>query len=330
MEEQTKGLVLALSSSGFIGASFIIKKKGLRAAGARGGALRAGQGGHTYLHEPLWWMGMLTMVGGEVANFAAYAFAPAILVTPLGAVSILVSAVLAHFLLGEKLHGLGVLGCVLCVVGAVTIIIHAPVERTPSSVLEVWAMATDIPFLLYATTAVMLVVFLQVACTAPQYGPRHLMVYIGICSLMGSLSVMSCKALGIALKLTFAGDNQLVYFQSYVFAVIVAICVVVQMNYLNKEWNTQTATQIVSELCGFVIIVAGFVLLHSTKDYGDQQLPSTPGLPGPGPLSAQQEGNSAVGSPTHVSRTRSIELQKPKSAADNFDEHTALLPKRPT
>jgi hypothetical protein len=30
------------------------------------------------------------MVVGEVANFAAYAFAPAILVTPLGALSIII------------------------------------------------------------------------------------------------------------------------------------------------------------------------------------------------------------------------------------------------
>ena len=50
----------------------------------------AGVGGYSYLAEPLWWAGMLTMVVGEVANFAAYAFAPAILVTPLGALSIIV------------------------------------------------------------------------------------------------------------------------------------------------------------------------------------------------------------------------------------------------
>lgn len=30
------------------------------------------------------------VLGGEVANFAAYAFAPAVLVTPLGAMSIIV------------------------------------------------------------------------------------------------------------------------------------------------------------------------------------------------------------------------------------------------
>ena len=40
--------------------------------------------------QPLWWAGMLTMIVGEAANFAAYAFAPAILVTPLGALSIFV------------------------------------------------------------------------------------------------------------------------------------------------------------------------------------------------------------------------------------------------
>lgn len=40
--------------------------------------------------EPLWWTGMISMIVGEMANFAAYAFAPAILVTPLGALSIIV------------------------------------------------------------------------------------------------------------------------------------------------------------------------------------------------------------------------------------------------
>jgi len=34
--------------------------------------------------------GLTTVVIGEVANFAAYTFAPAILVTPLGALSVLI------------------------------------------------------------------------------------------------------------------------------------------------------------------------------------------------------------------------------------------------
>jgi hypothetical protein len=87
--DNVKGIVLALLSSGFIGASFIIKKKGLRRAAVASG-IRAGVGGYSYLLEPLWWVGMITMIVGEVANFVAYAFAPAVLVTPLGALSIIV------------------------------------------------------------------------------------------------------------------------------------------------------------------------------------------------------------------------------------------------
>ncbi|XP_066861047.1 magnesium transporter NIPA2-like isoform X2 [Anser cygnoides] len=85
------GLGLALASSAFIGGSFILKKKGLLRLGRRGRP-RAGQGGHAYLREWLWWAGLLCMGVGEAANFAAYAFAPATLVTPLGALSVLVSS----------------------------------------------------------------------------------------------------------------------------------------------------------------------------------------------------------------------------------------------
>lgn len=41
MSDNTRGLVLAVASSAFIGASFILKKKGLKRAGAAG--TRAGQ-----------------------------------------------------------------------------------------------------------------------------------------------------------------------------------------------------------------------------------------------------------------------------------------------
>ncbi len=44
---------------------------------------------------------------GEFANFAAYAFAPASVVTPLGALSVLVTAVLATKFLRERLNLLG-------------------------------------------------------------------------------------------------------------------------------------------------------------------------------------------------------------------------------
>ncbi|XP_024120053.1 magnesium transporter NIPA4 isoform X2 [Oryzias melastigma] len=87
------GLVLALLSAFLIGGSVILKKKALLRL-ARNGQTRAGEGGHGYLKDWLWWGGLLTMGAGELCNFAAYMFAPATLVTPLGALSVLISSVL--------------------------------------------------------------------------------------------------------------------------------------------------------------------------------------------------------------------------------------------
>lgn len=53
------------------------------------------------------------------------------------------SAVLAHIILRERLHIFGVLGCALCVVGSITIVLHAPQERAIESVTEVWDLATE-------------------------------------------------------------------------------------------------------------------------------------------------------------------------------------------
>ncbi|XP_076913029.1 putative magnesium transporter NIPA1 [Bidens hawaiensis] len=294
--DNVHGLVLALSSSIFIGSSFIIKKKGLVNAGATG--IRAGLGGYSYLKEPWWWAGMISMIIGEVANFAAYAYAPAILVTSLGALSMIISAVLAHYFLDERLHIFGVIGCVLCLVGSTTIVLHAPQETQIKSVKEIWSFATAPGFLVYACI-VFIVVGVLIYRYVPLHGRTHLVIYVGICSLMGSLTVMCVKAVRIAMKLSLSGSNQFIYFQTWFFTVLLFGFILLQLNYLNKaldtfntavispvyyvmftsltilasmimfkNWDHQNASQIISELSGFVTIFSGTFLLHKTKDMG--------------------------------------------------------------
>ncbi|RZC12590.1 putative magnesium transporter NIPA2 isoform B [Glycine soja] len=247
---------------------------------------------------------MISMIVGEVANFAAYAFAPALLVTPLGALSIIFSAILAHFILKERLHIFGVLGCALCMVGSTTIVLHAPHERVIHSVKEVWQLATEPGFLIYMCIVVVVVCILIFYC-APRYGTTYLVIYVGICSLTGSITVMSVKAVSIAMKLTLEGNNQFIYFQTWFFTIIVIGCCLLQINYLNKaldtfntavvspiyyvmftsftifasiimfkEWDTQDASQIATEVCGFITILSGTFLLHKTKDMGNRPIES--------------------------------------------------------
>lgn len=54
------GLGLAMSSSLFIGSSFIIKKKALIKLAQADCTQRASDGGFGYLREWLWWLGVLT------------------------------------------------------------------------------------------------------------------------------------------------------------------------------------------------------------------------------------------------------------------------------
>ena len=72
----------------------------------------------------------------------------------------------------------------------------------------------------------------------PKYGRTNPIVYISICSLVGSISVMAIKGFGVAVKLTLAGNNQFTRPATYVFAILVAGCIVIQTNYLNKALDT--------------------------------------------------------------------------------------------
>jgi hypothetical protein len=80
----------------------------------------------------------------------------------------------------------------------------------------------------------LVVSLILMAHCAPRYGQTNIAVYIGICSVIGSLTVMSIKAVGIAIKLTIEGINQAGYFQTWLFATVSAICIIIQLIYLNK------------------------------------------------------------------------------------------------
>ena len=69
---------------------------------------------------------------------------------------------------------------------------------------------------------------------APKYGKKNPLYYLSICATVGSVSVMSIKAFGIALKLTLRGDNQFTHPSTYAFAIVTVVAILTQMNYFNK------------------------------------------------------------------------------------------------
>ncbi|KAL3481962.1 DUF803-domain-containing protein [Aspergillus californicus] len=298
ISEKYIGLLLAILSTVAIGTSFVITKLGLNHATERHGF--EGEG-FSYLKSPTWWAGVSILAIGEAANFAAYAFAPAILVTPLGALSVLIGAVLGSYFLKERLGILGKLGCAMCLLGSVVIVLHAPPDKPVERIDEMLQYALQPGFLVYCL-AVAIFSTVMIYRVAPVYGKRNPLIFISICSTVGSVSVMSVKAFGIALKLTIGGNNQFTHASTYVFLIVTLFCILTQMNYFNKAlnefstsivnplyyvtfttatlcasfilfkgFNTTDPVNTISLLCGFLIIFAGVYLLNISRHDPDGQ-----------------------------------------------------------
>lgn len=144
------------------------------------------------------------MGAGDVTNFAAYAFAPATLVTPLVTLSVLVSAILSSYFLNERLNLHGKIGCLLSILGSTVMIIHAPKKEEIETLNEMSHKLGDPGFVVFATFVV-IVALIFIFVVGPRHGQTSILVYITIYSVIGAFSVSCVKSLGIAIKELLAG-----------------------------------------------------------------------------------------------------------------------------
>uniref|UniRef100_A0A8C6TGI2 NIPA magnesium transporter 1 n=1 Tax=Neogobius melanostomus TaxID=47308 RepID=A0A8C6TGI2_9GOBI len=283
------GIIIAIVSSLINGSTFVLQKKGI---------LRSREKGVSYLQDAVWWSGTIAMIVGQIGNFLAYNFAPAVIVTPLGALGVLFGSVLASSLLKEHLNILGKLGCVLCCCGAVMLIIHTPKTETVTSRLELEERLSDPVFILYASL-VALVLLVLIFWIAPVHGSSSIMVYVSICSLFGSFTVPCSKGLGLVAQEAFSPgslggrafnlfllllstlavsiltqffyiNKALEVFSSNMFEAIYYVAftssVILASAILFKEWTALTMSDSLALVCGFATVCVGVVLLRISQE----------------------------------------------------------------
>ncbi|KAG5643319.1 hypothetical protein DXG03_001203 [Asterophora parasitica] len=257
------GIILAITSGVLIGSSFVFKKKGLLRSQAGG---EAGEG-VAYLKSPLWWLGMIMMILGEICNFAAYAFVEAIVVTPLGALSVVICAILSSIFLKETLTFFGWLGCGLCIIGSVIIALNGPGESAVGQIREFQKLFLAPGFLAY--TSILIVASIVIAVFfAPRYGTQSMLWYIFICSMIGGISVSVTTGLGAAIVQTAYGDNQFKYWFMYFLLIFVVVTLLTEVYYLNKAlalFNTAMVTPTYYVIFTFFSIVTTIVLFQGLK-----------------------------------------------------------------
>ncbi|PWN33794.1 DUF803-domain-containing protein, partial [Meira miltonrushii] len=286
------GIALAVGSGVLIGASFVFKKKGLIASQKKYNT-QAGES-MQYLKSPMWWTGMIMMILGEILNLIAYAVTSAVLVTPLGALSVVISAILSSIFLKEKLTLFGKIGCFLCIVGSTVIALNGPEQHAAGEIQQFQKMFVSVGFLVWGGICIAASLGL-IFFVAPRYGKKYMLVYISVCSLIGGLSVSTISGVGSAIVLSIQGVNQFKHWFLYFLIGFVIITLLTEIVYLNKAlelFNTAmvtptyyvlftfatlvtsiilfqgldaSAVQIVTIVLGFLTICAGITLLQLSK-----------------------------------------------------------------
>ena len=94
-----------------------------------------------YTKLPLWWVGMLLNALGELGNLLALGFAPASVVTPVGAVGVVFNAVFASLFLKEPFRKIDLIGLVLIITGIVVVVVcskESNVQLTVSEAIDTY------------------------------------------------------------------------------------------------------------------------------------------------------------------------------------------------
>ncbi|TPX11802.1 uncharacterized protein E0L32_007539 [Thyridium curvatum] len=290
------GISLAVASGLFIGVSFVLKKVGLLKANEKYNEA-AGEG-YGYLKNFHWWAGMTLMILGEICNFVAYSFTDAILVTPLGALSVVITTILSAIFLKERLSMVGKVACFLCIVGSVVIVMNAPHESAVDNIQQMQKFVITPGFLTY-TGLIIVGALIAAFYAGPRWGKKNMLVYISICSWIGGLSVVCTQGLGAAILAQIRGIPQFNQWFMYVLLVFVIGTLLTEIIYLNKALNLfnaalvtptyyvyftsttiitstilfqgfkGTAQNIVTVVMGFLTICAGVVLLQLSKSAKD-------------------------------------------------------------
>jgi drug/metabolite transporter (DMT)-like permease len=158
----------------------------------------------------------------------------------MGALSVVICAILSTIFLKERLSFVGKVGCFNCIIGSVVIAVNAPEQSSVARIQDMkkWVIAPG--FLSYAGVIIVASIFIALYL-GPKYGKKTMMVYITICSLIGGLSVVATQGLGAAVVAQASGKygGQFKEWFLYVLLVFVVITLVTEIIYLNVSQPPQ-------------------------------------------------------------------------------------------
>uniref|UniRef100_A0A6I8PJC3 NIPA like domain containing 3 n=1 Tax=Ornithorhynchus anatinus TaxID=9258 RepID=A0A6I8PJC3_ORNAN len=219
-----------------------------------------------YFRTKTWWFGLFLMLLGEVGVFSSYAFAPLSLIVPLSAVSVIASAIIGIIFIKEKWkpkdflrrYVLSFVGCGLAIVGTYLLITFGPNSHEKMTGDNITKHLVSWPFLLYVLIEI--IVFCLLLYFYKEKNINYIVVILLLVALLGSMTVVTVKAVAGMLALSIQGNFQLDYPIFYVMLVCMIATAVYQAAFLNQAsqlYDTSLIASVGYILSTTVAITAG-------------------------------------------------------------------------
>ncbi|XP_044863544.1 NIPA-like protein 2 isoform X3 [Mauremys mutica] len=214
---QLLGVLLAITGNFLISISLNIQKYAhLRLA------CQANQ--KPYYTSKLWWCGIILMGLGELGNAAAYGFAPATLIAPLGCVSVIGSAFISVLFLKETMRAADMLGGTLTIAGTYLLVTFAPNVTQELTATKIQNYLISWQFLIYVILEI--IIFCILLYFYKRKDVTHIVVLLMMVALLASLTIISVKAVAGMITFSAKGKMQLTYPIFYImFIIMVTSCV---------------------------------------------------------------------------------------------------------
>jgi hypothetical protein len=215
-----------------------------------------------YARHALWWLGISMNIAGEVGNLIAYTFAPAAVVAPLGAVTVIANALESRRALGERVTRTSAYGVFMCVFGASSVVFAVAMSGGSGSADYTtlnWTHVVSLKFVAFITLdASALIVLLPVKRPV---AARSVMYYVYACSCLSSMLVVGLKGVMTFVLVSALRGDALIAFGSPVFYALLVwfvVCLITQNSLFNEALASYDASKLVPPY--FVLYVLGSIL----------------------------------------------------------------------
>ncbi|XP_028594682.2 NIPA-like protein 3 isoform X2 [Podarcis muralis] len=205
-----------------------------------------------YFKTKTWWCGLFLLFLGELGVFSAYAFAPLSLIVPLGAVSVIASAIIGIIFIKEKWKPKDFLSCGLAIVGTYLLITFGPNSHETMTGENITKHLVSWPVLLYMLVEI--IIFCLLLYFYKERKANYIVVILLLAALLGSMTVITVKAVAGMVVVSIRGNLQLGYPIFYIMVVCMVATASFQATFLTQATQLYDASQIAS--IGYILSTA--------------------------------------------------------------------------